>query len=74
MNEKLVKQEITVVGTGAIGGVLAAYLARNGERETCVDVAEEHVLTMNPVAMNKNITGFVQTPLGNYRFENLDKK
>ena len=27
-----------------------------------------------PVAMSKNITGFVQTPLGNYRFENLDKK
>ncbi|MHB1654705.1 MAG: ketopantoate reductase family protein [Desulfitobacteriaceae bacterium] len=47
MNEKLVKPEITVVGTGAIGGVLAAYLARNGERVTCVDVAEEHVLTMN---------------------------
>ena len=47
MNEKLVKQEITVVGTGAIGGVLAAYLARNGEPVTCVDVAEEHVLTMN---------------------------
>lgn len=27
-----------------------------------------------PVAMQKNITGFVQTPLGNYRFENLEKK
>lgn len=27
-----------------------------------------------PVAMSKKVTGFVQTPLGNYRFENLDKK
>ena len=26
-----------------------------------------------PVAMKKNIKGFVQTPLGNYRFENLEK-
>jgi peptide/nickel transport system substrate-binding protein len=26
-----------------------------------------------PVAMKKGITGFVQTPLGNYRFENLVK-
>jgi len=26
-----------------------------------------------PVAMSKNIEGFVQTPLGNYRFENLVK-
>ncbi|MEI6876809.1 MAG: ABC transporter substrate-binding protein, partial [Spirochaetota bacterium] len=24
-----------------------------------------------PVAMKKNLKGFVQTPLGNYRFENL---
>jgi peptide/nickel transport system substrate-binding protein len=27
-----------------------------------------------PVAMKKSIKGFVQTPLGNYRFENLEKK
>jgi peptide/nickel transport system substrate-binding protein len=27
-----------------------------------------------PVAMKKNIKGFVQTPLGNYRFENLVKE
>ncbi|SEB84552.1 ABC transporter substrate-binding protein [Paenibacillus sp. GP183] len=27
-----------------------------------------------PVIMKKNITGFSQTPLGNYRFENLEKK
>ena len=26
-----------------------------------------------PVAMKKNIKGFVQTPLGNYNFENLEK-
>ncbi|MBN2287119.1 MAG: hypothetical protein JXI43_11775, partial [Tissierellales bacterium] len=26
-----------------------------------------------PVAMSTNIEGFVQTPLGNYRFENLVK-
>lgn len=26
-----------------------------------------------PVAMNKSIKGFIQTPLGNYRFENLEK-
>jgi peptide/nickel transport system substrate-binding protein len=27
-----------------------------------------------PVVINKNVEGFVQTPLGNYRFENLVKK
>jgi ABC-type transport system substrate-binding protein len=27
-----------------------------------------------PVAMKKSIKGFVQTPLGNYRFENLVKE
>lgn len=38
---------ITVIGTGAIGGVLAAYLIRNGENVICVDIAEDHVKTMN---------------------------
>lgn len=35
--------KITVVGAGAIGGVIAAYLAKNGEEVNLVDLNEEHI-------------------------------
>src|SRR5699024_4439203 len=34
---------ITIVGAGAIGGVIGAYLARAGENVTFVDIEKEHV-------------------------------
>jgi 2-dehydropantoate 2-reductase len=37
---------ITIVGAGAIGGTLGAYLTRGGEPVTLVDRAEDHVQTM----------------------------
>jgi 2-dehydropantoate 2-reductase len=39
--------EITIIGSGAIGGVLGAYLARAGEHVLLCDIVEEHVQKMN---------------------------
>ncbi len=39
--------QITIVGAGAIGGTLGAYLARAGHDITLVDAAEEHVRAIN---------------------------
>ncbi|MDR7543070.1 MAG: 2-dehydropantoate 2-reductase [Armatimonadota bacterium] len=38
---------ITIVGAGAIGGTMGAYLARAGHEITLVDVASEHVDAIN---------------------------
>jgi 2-dehydropantoate 2-reductase len=38
---------ITVIGAGAIGGVLGAYLARAGNQVVLCDIAEEHVQKIN---------------------------
>ncbi|GHH99376.1 ketopantoate reductase family protein [Neobacillus kokaensis] len=38
--------KITVIGAGAIGGVIGAYLARAGENVTFVDIARDHVNAM----------------------------
>lgn len=38
---------ITIIGAGAIGGVLGAYLSRAGEEVIFCDVAEEHVNKIN---------------------------
>lgn len=38
---------ITIVGAGAIGGTLGAYLARGGEDVTLVDRDRDHVAAMN---------------------------
>lgn len=35
--------KITVIGSGAIGGVIGAYLAKEGEDITFVDIVEEHI-------------------------------
>ncbi|MDR7521578.1 MAG: 2-dehydropantoate 2-reductase [Armatimonadota bacterium] len=39
--------KITIVGAGAIGGTMGAYLARAGCEITFVDVAEDHVEAIN---------------------------
>ena len=38
---------ITIIGTGAIGGVLGAYLVRSGQEVVFCDIAEEHVNKIN---------------------------
>lgn len=38
---------ITIIGAGAIGGVLGAYLIRAGETVIFCDIAEDHVSKMN---------------------------
>ncbi len=39
--------KITVVGAGAIGGVLGAYLARGGKDVELVDIVDEHIEAIN---------------------------
>ncbi|PFG04517.1 2-dehydropantoate 2-reductase [Bacillus sp. es.034] len=39
--------KITIIGAGAIGGVVGAYLAKAGEDIQFVDINSEHVNTMN---------------------------
>ncbi len=51
--------DITIVGAGAIGGVLGAYLTRAGERVRLVDTAPEHVTAMG--ARGLMIQGFAET-------------
>jgi 2-dehydropantoate 2-reductase len=43
--------EITIIGAGAIGGVLGAYLARAGEQITFCDVDPDHVKEMNETGL-----------------------
>lgn len=38
---------ITIIGAGAIGGVLGAYLIRSGEQVVFCDTAQDHVKKMN---------------------------
>ncbi|WP_060679291.1 ketopantoate reductase family protein [Virgibacillus halodenitrificans] len=38
---------ITIIGAGAIGGVIAGYLAKSGENITLVDVNEAHIQRIN---------------------------
>lgn len=40
-------EHITIVGAGAIGGTMGAYLARAGHGVTFVDAAEDHVRAIN---------------------------
>lgn len=39
--------DITIVGAGAIGGVIGAYLIKGGHEVTFLDINEEHVRKMN---------------------------
>jgi 2-dehydropantoate 2-reductase len=49
---------ITIVGAGAIGGTVGAFLAREGEDVLLVDVVKEHVDAIN--ARGLSITGRVE--------------
>ncbi|WP_078547775.1 ketopantoate reductase family protein [Litchfieldia alkalitelluris] len=42
---------ITIIGAGAIGGVLGAYLSRSGQKVTFCDIAEDHVRKMNETGL-----------------------
>jgi 2-dehydropantoate 2-reductase len=42
---------ITVIGAGAIGGVIGAYLIREGHKVTFCDIVEEHVNAMNELGL-----------------------
>jgi 2-dehydropantoate 2-reductase len=39
--------QITIVGAGAIGGTVGAYLVRDGHDVLFVDTAADHVATIN---------------------------
>lgn len=39
--------EITIIGAGAIGGVLGAYLVKDGKMVTFCDIDKDHVHAMN---------------------------
>jgi 2-dehydropantoate 2-reductase len=43
--------EITIIGSGAIGGVLGAYLARAGEQVIFCDIDPDHVKEMNETGL-----------------------
>lgn len=47
--------EFTIVGAGAIGGTVGAYLARSGHTVQMVDIAQEHVDILNQQGLT--ITG-----------------
>jgi 2-dehydropantoate 2-reductase len=49
----------TIVGAGAIGGTLGAYMARGGEDVLFVDVVAEHVAAIN--AQGLTIKGYAET-------------
>jgi len=51
--------DITIVGAGAIGGVLGAYVARAGSRVRLVDADPDHVAAMR--ARGLTIQGFAET-------------
>lgn len=51
--------QVTVVGAGAIGGVIGAYLVRGGEDVLFVDIAEDHVAAIN--ARGLTVKGFDET-------------
>ncbi|HZK85387.1 MAG TPA: 2-dehydropantoate 2-reductase [Desulfosporosinus sp.] len=43
--------KITIIGAGAIGGVIGAYLAKGGRDVELVDVVEEHIESLNAHGM-----------------------
>jgi 2-dehydropantoate 2-reductase len=51
--------EITIVGAGAIGGTMGAYLARAGHAVTFVDAVPEHVAAINSAGLT--IEGHAET-------------
>jgi 2-dehydropantoate 2-reductase len=56
--------KITIVGSGAIGGVIGAYLARAGENVTFVDIAEDHVEAMKKSGLTiETLDGNMNVPV-----------
>jgi 2-dehydropantoate 2-reductase len=49
----------TIVGAGAIGGTLGAYMARGGEEVRFVDVAADHVAAINERGLT--VRGYAET-------------
>lgn len=47
MSDELRKRSITIIGSGAIGGTLGAFITQAGYDVTMVDVVPEHVEKMN---------------------------
>lgn len=45
------KMNITIIGTGAIGGVIGAYLVKGGYNVTFIDKNEDHVQAMNETGL-----------------------
>src|SRR5712691_102811 len=55
--------QLTVVGAGAIGGVVGAHLIRAGHDVTFVDLVEEHVAKMNADGLQiEGIRGVFSVP------------
>jgi 2-dehydropantoate 2-reductase len=62
----------TVVGAGAIGGTLGAYLARAGEQVEFADRAEDHVAAMNAKGLTiKAFDGRFTIPVSARRLDEL---
>lgn len=67
--------KITVIGAGAIGGVIGAYLCRNGEKVQFVDINEEHVKAMREKGLSiSQKEGSFTTPVEAYTVEELLEK
>lgn len=47
MNDRLAERSITIIGAGAIGGTIGAFVTQAGYNVTLVDVVPEHVEKMN---------------------------
>lgn len=67
--------KITVVGAGAIGGVLGAYLAKGGRNVEFVDVAEDHIAAIRANGLEiRAQEGTFRVPVQAYTPEQLLKK
>ncbi|MCQ6268365.1 2-dehydropantoate 2-reductase [Fictibacillus sp. WQ 8-8] len=58
--------KITIVGAGAIGGVIGAYLVKGGQDVTFVDIAVDHVKKMNEQGLTIKGTETFTVPVKAY--------
>ncbi|GAB3790394.1 ketopantoate reductase family protein [Virgibacillus kimchii] len=66
---------ITILGVGAIGGVIGAYLVKGGYNVTFLDVNEEHVQKMNQDGLTiKTIGDSFTVPVQAYTVEEFKKR
>lgn len=67
--------KITIVGAGAIGGVIGAYLVKGGYDVTFLDINEEHVKKMNEDGLTiKAINEIFKVPVTAYTIDSFKKK